>query len=70
MTTMVDAIRKAAKSDDRRYRVVVQIDDSNHGEYNVDMHVLLLYLTYYLSSNDGNKEDIVQLVLRITYTET
>ena len=56
---MLDAIRIAAKSNDRRYTVVVQIDDSNHGKYYVDL-CSLLYLTHSLSSNDGNKEAIVQ----------
>ena len=76
ITTMMDAIQKAAKSDDRRYSVAVEVDDSDPEEYDADLESLL-YDTGKLASNDTNKEAIVQhggvpaitAILRPDYTD-
>ena len=59
MVTMVDAIQKAAKSDDRQYTVVVNVDSSNPEEYTGYLESLLTVI-HDLTSNDTNKEAIVQ----------
>ena len=76
MATMVDAIQKASKSDDRRYSVAVEVDDSDPDEFTVGLK-LLLYDTHKLAINDANKEAIVKhggvpvltAILRPDYTD-
>ena len=76
MATMVDAIQKATKSDDRRYSFVVKVDDSAPAEYFAILK-LLLFDTGKLASNDIIKEVIVQhggvpvltAILRPDYTD-
>ena len=76
MRAMVGAIQKAAKSDDRRYSVAVEVDGSDPEEYGADL-VSLLYDTGKLTSNDAIKEAMVQhggvpaltAILRSDYTD-
>ena len=76
IAAMVDAIREGTKSDDRRYTVAVEVDDSDPEEYDEDLKSLLCD-TGKLAINDANKEALVQhggvpvltAILRPDYTD-